>query len=79
MKKLRAAAVSFLNAWPLTEGLKQSERIELVLEEPSRCAELLEEGQVDLALVSVAGRHRASRGDSARARQPTLAAWAWTG
>jgi len=58
MKKLRAAAVSFLNAWPLTEGLKQSERIELVLEEPSRCAELLEEGQVDLALVSVAALER---------------------
>jgi cyclic dehypoxanthinyl futalosine synthase len=53
-KKLKAAAVSFLNAWPLTEGLKDSERVELTLAEPSRCAELLEAGQVDLALVSVA-------------------------
>jgi cyclic dehypoxanthinyl futalosine synthase len=55
MPKLRAAAVSFLNAWPLTAGLEQSERIELVLAEPSRCAALLEAGEVDLALVSVGG------------------------
>lgn len=53
-KKLRAAAVSFLNAWPLTEGLGESDRIELVLAEPSRCAAMLEAGEVDLALVSVA-------------------------
>src|SRR5512144_3157596 len=54
MAKIRAAAVSFLNAWPLTAGLEQSERIELVLAEPSRCAAMLEAGEVDLALVSVA-------------------------
>jgi cyclic dehypoxanthinyl futalosine synthase len=54
MKKLRAAAVSFLNAHPLTAGLESSERIELVLAEPSRCAAMLEDGDVDLALVSVA-------------------------
>jgi len=53
MKKLRAAAVSFLNARPLTVGLEKSERIELVLAEPSRCAEMLEAGEVDMALVSV--------------------------
>jgi len=53
-KKLRAAAVSFLNAWPLTEGLDRSERIELVKAEPSACAAMLEAGEVDLALVSVA-------------------------
>ena len=58
MKKLRAAAVSFLNAWPLTEGLQGSERIELVLAEPSRCAAMLEAGEVDLALVSVAALER---------------------
>jgi cyclic dehypoxanthinyl futalosine synthase len=54
MPKLRAAAVSFLNAHPLTAGLEGSERIELVLAEPSRCAAMLEDGEVDLALVSVA-------------------------
>src|SRR5512140_232442 len=53
MPKLRAAAVSFLNAWPLTEGLAESDRIELVLAEPSRCAAMLEAGDGDLALVSV--------------------------
>jgi cyclic dehypoxanthinyl futalosine synthase len=54
MRKIRAAAVSFLNAWPLTAGLEGSERVELVLAEPSRCAAMLEAGEVDLALVSVA-------------------------
>jgi cyclic dehypoxanthinyl futalosine synthase len=54
MPRIRAAAVSFLNAWPLTAGLDRSDRIELVLAEPSRCAALLEAGEVDLALVSVA-------------------------
>ncbi len=54
MPKLRAAAVSFLNAHPLTAGLEGSERIELVQAEPSRCAAMLEDGEVDLALVSVA-------------------------
>jgi cyclic dehypoxanthinyl futalosine synthase len=53
MPRLKAAAVSFLNAWPLTEGLKDSARIELVLAEPSRCAALLEAGEVDLALLPV--------------------------
>ncbi len=53
MPKLKAAAVSFLNAWPLTAGLEQSDRIELVTAEPSRCASLLEAGEVDLALLPV--------------------------
>jgi cyclic dehypoxanthinyl futalosine synthase len=53
MTKLRAAAVSFLNARPLWAGLERSERIELVLAEPSRCAQMLEANEVDMALVSV--------------------------
>jgi cyclic dehypoxanthinyl futalosine synthase len=53
MPKLKAAAVSFLNAWPLTEALKDSARFELVLAEPSRCAALLEAGEVDVALLPV--------------------------
>jgi cyclic dehypoxanthinyl futalosine synthase len=52
--RLRAAAVSFLNARPLTAGLADSSRIELVLAEPSACAALLERGEVDLALLPVA-------------------------
>jgi cyclic dehypoxanthinyl futalosine synthase len=55
MPKLRAAAVSFLNARPLTVGLEGSDRIDLVLAEPSRCASMLEAGEVDMALVSVGG------------------------
>jgi len=53
MAKLRAAAVSFLNARPLTTGLAGSERIDLVLAEPSACAAMLERGEVDLALLPV--------------------------
>jgi cyclic dehypoxanthinyl futalosine synthase len=58
MPKLRAAAVSFLNAWPLTAGLDRSERIDLRVAEPSACAAMLEAGEVDLALVSVAALTR---------------------
>ncbi len=53
MAKLRAVAVSFLNARPLTVGLAGSERIDLVLAEPSGCAAMLERGEVDLALLPV--------------------------
>jgi cyclic dehypoxanthinyl futalosine synthase len=54
MPKLKAAAVSFLNARPLTHALEKSARVELLLAEPSRCAAMLEEGEVDLALLPVA-------------------------
>jgi cyclic dehypoxanthinyl futalosine synthase len=53
MPKIRAAAVSFLNARPLTWALEKSERIELVLAEPSECAAMLERGDVELALLPV--------------------------
>ena len=52
--KLRAAAVSFLNARPLTAGLTDSQRVGLVLAEPSACAAMLERGEVDLALLPAA-------------------------
>ena len=51
--KLRAAAVSFLNARPLTAGLAGSPRIDLVLAEPALCASMLDAGDVDLALLPV--------------------------
>ncbi len=54
MPKIRAAAVSFLNARPLTAALEGSSRVELVLAEPSRCATLLERGEVEAALLPVA-------------------------
>jgi cyclic dehypoxanthinyl futalosine synthase len=53
MSKLRAAAVSFLNARPLTAALAGSKRIELVLAEPSMCAAMLERGEVEMALLPV--------------------------
>jgi cyclic dehypoxanthinyl futalosine synthase len=53
MAKLRAAAVSFLNARPLTAALEGSDRIELVLAEPSACASLLDRGEVEVALLPV--------------------------
>ncbi len=55
MPKLRAAAVSFLNARPLTAMLAGSRRIEIVLAEPSMCAAMLERGEVELALLPVGG------------------------
>ncbi|HUK67109.1 MAG TPA: cyclic dehypoxanthinyl futalosine synthase [Anaeromyxobacteraceae bacterium] len=55
MPKLRAAAVSFLNARPLTAALENHPRIELVLAEPSMCARLLERGEVEMALLPVGG------------------------
>ena len=54
MPILRAAAVSFLNARPLTAALTGSKRIELVLAEPSMCAAMLERGEVQAALLPVA-------------------------
>ena len=53
MPKLRAAAVSFLNARPLTAALAESPRLDLVFAEPSTCAAMLERGEVDLALLPV--------------------------
>jgi cyclic dehypoxanthinyl futalosine synthase len=56
-KKLRVAAVSFLNARPITYGLERGlggDRFELSFELPSRCAQLLAAGEVDLGLVPTA-------------------------
>jgi cyclic dehypoxanthinyl futalosine synthase len=53
MARIRAAAVSFLNARPLTAALAGSRRIELVLAEPSACAAMLERGEVEAALLPV--------------------------
>jgi cyclic dehypoxanthinyl futalosine synthase len=58
VSKLKIAAVSFLNARPITYGLERGDgddRFQLSFELPSRCAELLERGDVDLGLIPVAG------------------------
>ncbi|HVU51881.1 MAG TPA: cyclic dehypoxanthinyl futalosine synthase [Polyangia bacterium] len=56
-RKLRVAAVSFLNARPITYGLERGlgeDRFELSFELPSRCAQLLASGEVDVGLIPVA-------------------------
>jgi cyclic dehypoxanthinyl futalosine synthase len=55
--KLRIAAVSFLNARPITYGLERGlghDRFDLTFELPSRCAQLLAAGEVDVGLIPVA-------------------------
>src|SRR6185369_10645440 len=59
----KIVAVSFLNARPITHGLEHGvgdDRFELSFELPSRCAELLERGEVDLGLVPTASYAAAS-------------------
>ena len=61
--KKKLAAVSFLNARPITYGLEHGlgdDRFELSFELPSRCAELLERGEVDLGLIPSASYAAAS-------------------
>ncbi|MES1171667.1 MAG: cyclic dehypoxanthinyl futalosine synthase [Bacteroidota bacterium] len=56
-RRIRLAAVSFLNARPITYGLERgldSDRFELEFDLPSRCAERLAAGDVDLALLPTA-------------------------
>jgi cyclic dehypoxanthinyl futalosine synthase len=59
-KKIKIAAVSFLNARPITYGLEHSldadadHRFELSFDLPSRCAERLAAGEVDLGLIPTA-------------------------
>ncbi|HXI57508.1 MAG TPA: menaquinone biosynthesis protein [Polyangia bacterium] len=61
-RPLRIAAVSFLNARPLTYGLERlsAGRVDLRFGVPSRCAALLAAGEVDLALLPIASYAAAS-------------------
>ncbi len=55
-RKLRLAAVSFLNARPITYGLERDgdDRVDLRFDIPSACAEALARGEADLALLPLA-------------------------
>jgi len=56
-RRVRLAAVSFLNARPITYGLERGlgeDRFQLEFELPSRCAARLASGEVDLALIPTA-------------------------
>ena len=49
--RLRVGAVGYLNARPHVYGLDASSRFELRFDVPSKCAELLHEGAIDLGLI----------------------------
>jgi cyclic dehypoxanthinyl futalosine synthase len=53
MRKLKTAAVSYFNTYPITAGLRDSKLVELVKAIPSGCAAMLESGEADLALVPI--------------------------
>jgi len=57
---LRLGCVSFLNAKPLIYGLDDEPRVALSLEVPSKLADLLERGAVDVALLPVIDYQRLS-------------------
>jgi len=48
---IRLGAVAYLNARPLTYGLEHSGRFELRFDPPSRCAELLHAGTIDVGMI----------------------------
>lgn len=51
MSRVRLGAVGYLNARPLVYGLEGSAQFELRFDVPSKCAELLHEGAIDLGLI----------------------------
>jgi chorismate dehydratase len=61
LSKIKVAAVSYLNTKPLLYGLKQhevSKNIAFFEDYPSRIAEMLIEGNVDIGLIPVAVLHK---------------------
>ncbi len=51
MARVRLGAVGYLNARPLMYGLERQDRFAIRYDVPSRCAELLHEGTVDVGLI----------------------------
>jgi chorismate dehydratase len=51
MPRVRLGAVGYLNARPLVYGLEALPQFELRFDVPSKCAELLHEGAIDLGLI----------------------------
>src|SRR5207244_10489479 len=48
---VRLGAVSYLNARPLVYGLERSSEFEIRFDVPSRCADLLHAGAIDVGLI----------------------------
>ena len=51
MTPVRIGAVEYLNARPHVYGLDRSPRFQVRFDVPSKCADLLHEGAVDLGLI----------------------------
>src|SRR5262249_30488094 len=51
MPRVRLGAVGYLNARPLVYGLDASAEFDLRFDVPSKCAELLHEGAIDVGLI----------------------------
>jgi len=51
MPRVRLGAVGYLNARPLVYGLDASHEFDLRFDVPSKCAELLHEGAIDVGLI----------------------------
>jgi chorismate dehydratase len=64
--RIRLGAVGYLNARPLVFGLETSPQFDLRFDVPSKCAELLHEGAIDLGLIpSIEYNHPITRGEYA--------------
>jgi chorismate dehydratase len=70
MKRVRLGAVGYLNARPLVYGLERSTRFDLRFDVPSRCADLLHQGRIDIGLIPtieyLRGPSEAGHGDGYR-------------
>jgi chorismate dehydratase len=66
MSHVRIGAVGYLNARPLVYGLDSSTEFDLRFDVPSKCAELLHEGAIDLGLIpSIEYNHPITRSEYA--------------
>ena len=62
MPPVRLGAVGFLNARPLVYRLDQSSQFQLRFDVPSKCADLLHDGAIDLGLIPSIEYHHAPDG-----------------
>jgi chorismate dehydratase len=63
-RRVRIAAVSYLNTTPMIEGLQAWRESEVVTAVPARLAEMVVEGRADIGLVSLADYARAGADDA---------------
>lgn len=52
---MRIAAIRYINALPLTYGLRQDSKIDIAYDTPSGCLQKLKEGEVDVSLIPLMG------------------------